>query len=250
MRLSAFQGICIASIFISTNVLASPFIHFKKPNTLSVCSYSEFQPVSYGNGLGYEADLIRSIAKQWHVKVQFYPQKIYEGIWLLPLNPKYTCDIAIGGITPAAYRIKQGARFTISTLSFDQSLLVRKKDYDSGRITSYHSFKHTPMKIGVVPGTTGEKYALMRVKANGLPMTTLVQYKSESELLPALKNRKIDAIARGAIGNDYQACKNPGFITIARKNFDEGFAISVDPANKNLLHLLNNEIQSIKNQKI
>jgi ABC-type amino acid transport substrate-binding protein len=246
MRLSAFQGICIASILISTNVLASPFIHFKKPNTLSVCSYSEFRPVSYGTGLGYEADLVRAIAKQWHVKVKFYPQKIYEGIWLLPSNPKFTCDIAIGGITPAAYRIKQGARFTSITLSFDQSLLVRKKDYESGRITSYHSFKNTSMKIGVVPGTTGEKYAIVRAKANGLPLTTLVQYKSESELLPALKNGKIDAIARGSIGNDYQARQNPGFITIARKNFHEGFAISVDPANKNLLHLLDNAIQSAK----
>jgi ABC-type amino acid transport substrate-binding protein len=227
-------------------IFAAPAIHFKEKNTLSVCFYTEFKPVSYGNDQGYEADLLRAIAKLWQVKVAFYPENTYEGLWLLPTKQHSPCDIAAGGITPASYRIKEGASFTRSTMFFDQSLLVRKKDHETGHITSFRSFKNTNMKIGVVPGTTGEKYAIIRAKANKLPLTVFVQYESESNLLPALIRGDIDAIARGELGNEYQVSLNKDLITIAKQNFKDSFAFAIDAsANKPLLDHLNEAIRMV-----
>lgn len=235
-------------IFVSANA----FVHatcltLKEPGVLHVISYSKFQPISYGNGEGYEADLLKAAAKLWHVKIIFHPEDIYEGIWRLPSRPYTQADIAIGGITPIAYRVTEGAFFSKITVPFEQSLLVRRNDYESGRITSYQSFKNTPMKIGVVPGTTGEKYAHVQAEQNGVSQNVFVQYSSEAELLPALMRKQIDAIARGEIGNEYQAALHNQFITIAKKNFGEGFSFAVDKSNKMLINEVNHAIQKITN---
>ena len=240
--------VIIGLILFPIVALAKPSIpdeytlHFKENGVLSVCSYSEFKPVSYGDAQGYEADLLRAIARLWHVKIKFYPENIYEGIWRLPSRQYTHCDIAIGGITPTKARIKENATFSKKTTLFKQSLLVRKEDYESGRITSYFSFKNTHMNIGVVPGTTGEQYAHIIAKNAGLPLSVFIQYTSESELLPALISGKISAIARGEIGNKYQASLNKNLVSIAETDFHEGFSFAVDSSNKKLLSNLNQTI--------
>jgi ABC-type amino acid transport substrate-binding protein len=181
----------------------------------------------------------------WQVDIRFFPEHIYEGIWRLPSRPYTLCDVSAGGMSPTPARLAEDAQFSTITTLFNQSLLVRKSDFTSGRIVSYRSFKNTPMKIGVVPGTTGEKYAYARAKENDLPMTIFVQYASESELLPALLNHKIDGIARGEIGNQYQASVDNNLITIAKKKCNEGFAFGVDKSNSSLVLHLNQAIHDI-----
>jgi ABC-type amino acid transport substrate-binding protein len=234
-------------IFVSATAAHAVELVFKQANTLSVCSYSEFRPVIYGDGEGYEADLLRAVAELWQVKVQFFPERIYEGIWRLPSRSYTLCDVSAGGMTPTLSRLQEGTQFSAMTTLFDQSLLVRKQDFVSGKIVAYRSFKNTNLKIGVVPGTTGEKYAYARAKENGLPLTIFVQYASESQLLPALLNHKIDAIARGEIGNKYQASLNQDLVTIAKKKCDEGFAFAVDKNNPRLTSALNEAIREITN---
>ncbi len=128
----------------------------RTPGTLGVCSYAHFAPVSYGDGRGYEPDLLRAVAERWNVEVSFRPVEEFGGIWLAPSNPALGCDLAVGGITPTEQRVREGAVFGPTTARFAQSLLVRTADYESGRITGYRSFAGTAMVIGVVPGTTGE----------------------------------------------------------------------------------------------
>jgi ABC-type amino acid transport substrate-binding protein len=222
-----------------------PNIQFKTPGVLTICSYSEFEPVSYGDGKGYEADLLRAVARAWNVKTRFYPESIYDGIWRLPSRAYTLCDVSIGGITPTEARAQEGAAFSVTTAPFQQSLLVRKSDFDSAKITSYDSFKGTSLKIGVVPGTTGEQYAHVNAQDHGVPASVFVQYASESELLPALKNKSIDAIARGEIGNEYQQSLDPSLLTIARRDFNEGFAVAVDVNNKTFLRELNEAIECL-----
>lgn len=217
----------------------------KEPGTLNVCSYDAFTPISYGNGQGYEADLLRAIAKSWGVKVKFFSESIYEGIWRYPSRVYTKCDVAIGGFTPMAYRLKEGVGFSIGTTSFRQSLLVRQKDYAAGRVTSYASFKNTSMKIGVVPGSSGEIFARIIAAENKLPANVFVPYLSEAELLPALKSGKIDAIARGEIGNEFQSAKHPEFVTIAKRDFGEKFTFALDKSNVNLIKAFNLAILKI-----
>jgi len=217
----------------------------KEPGVLNVCSYSEFTPVSYGNGQGFEADLLKAIAQDQHLKINFYPENIYDGIWKLPARAYTKCDVAIGGFTPLNYRKKEGVGFSEPTSAFSQSLLVRKADYLSGRITSYESFRNTDMKIGIVPGSSGEIFAQTRVKEAKLPETVLVAYPSEVELLAALRNKQIAAIARGEVGNDYQAARDKDLVTIAKRDFGETFCFALARSNPVLIKDINAEIAKI-----
>jgi ABC-type amino acid transport substrate-binding protein len=250
MRFFTYHSIrCLTATLLLTlsgiSLASTPAIKFKQADILNVISCSEFIPISYDDGKGYEADLLKSIAQLWDVKIKFHSEKFYEGSWRLPSRSYTIADVAIGGFTPMEYRVKEGASFSVITTYFSQSLLVRKKDYESGKITSYQSFKNTAMKIGVVPGTTGEQYAHVRAMENGLPASVFIQYRSESELLPALKNGEIDAIARGQIGNEHQQKIDKSFISIANKSFCEGFSFAVNKSNPLLLNELNKAILQI-----
>ena len=247
MRFIILQLLISITLFASSARANAIDITFKKPDTLGVCSYSEFKPVIYGEGEGYEADLLRAVAELWQVKIQFFPERIYEGIWRLPSRAYTTCDVSAGGMSPTAARVQEDTEFSMITTLFNQSLLVRKQDFTSGHIVSYASFKNTQMKIGVVPGTTGEKYAYARAKENDLPTSIFVQYASEADLLPALLSHKIDGIARGEVGNDYQASLHNNLVTIARKKCNEGFAFAVDKYNRGLTSHLNQAIRELTN---
>ncbi|MBU3750659.1 MAG: amino acid ABC transporter substrate-binding protein [Mycobacterium sp.] len=214
--------------------------------TLTVCSYAHFAPISYSDGQGYEADLLRAVARHWAVHPRFVPIEKFDGIWLAPAGPEPGCDVAIGGISPTAERRAQGAVFGPGTASFAQSLLVRRSDFDSGRITGYRSFAGTAMAIGVVPGTTGESYARQRAAEAGLPETVFRSYPSEDDLLPALKSGVIDAIARGEIGNRYQQSLDPSLLTIDLRDFGESFAMALDPANPGLPDALARTLNEVR----
>ncbi len=96
---------------LSTGAFADPpGIRFKTPGILAICSYSEFQPVSYGDGKGYEADLLRAVARAWKVETRFYPEDVYEGIWRLPSRAYTLCDVSIGGISPTDARAREERR--------------------------------------------------------------------------------------------------------------------------------------------
>lgn len=213
---------------------------------LTVCAYTHFTPVSYGDGEGYEADLVRAVARHWNVEPVFIPIDRFDGIWLTPTGPEPGCDLAIGGISPTPERRAQGAVFGPGTASFSQSLLVRRADYDSEKITGYSSFAGTTMVIGVVPGTTGESYARQRAAEAALPDSVFRVYPSEDELLPALRAGAIDAIARGEIGNRYQQTLDPSMVTIDLRDFGESFAMALDPANPDLHAALAGALDTVR----
>lgn len=52
----------------------------RMPGTLTVCAYTHFTPISYGVGEGYEADLVRAIARHWGVTTTFLPVDQFDGI--------------------------------------------------------------------------------------------------------------------------------------------------------------------------
>lgn len=241
------------TIIILTAMISLPSFAFsepsglKTPHVLNVISYTAFKPISYNNDQGYEPDLLRAVAKLWHVKIAFHPESIYEGIWHLPSRQYTVADVATGGFHPMATRIEEGSAFSTPTVKYQQSLLVRKEDYENDLITSYNSFKNTQLKIGVVPGTTGELYARPRAKQAGLQPDQIVTYPTEQQLLDALKAKKIAAIGRGTIGNDYQASQGNEFITIARKDYHEVFAFPVNKNNPDLVKKLNEAILYLTN---
>ena len=212
------------------------------PKVLNVCSYEEFEPIIYGSGKGFEADILRAIAHLWEVDIIFHSKKIYKNIWNTP--EKHHFDVAAGGITPQKDR-KIHAIYSIPTAFYSQSLLVRKKDYIEGSVIGYESFKENNLLIGVVKKSAGEKFGHQRAEECGIDRNIFKQYTSESELLPALINKEIAAIARGDIGNEYQASLNSDLITISKKNYDERICFAVAPHRQEFLSELNKAIQKV-----
>lgn len=243
--LHRIAGVLLLTMFGAGGPSGATAPVLRTPGTLTVCAYAHFTPISYGAGQGYEADLARAVARQWGVQAAFIPIEVFDGIWLAPARTDPGCDIAIGGISPTAERERQGAVFGPTTASFAQSLLVRAGDYGSGRITGYGSFAGTSMVIGVVPGTTGASYAAQRAAEASLPPTVLRDYPSEDELLVALDRGEIQAIARGEIGNRYQQQLDPTLITIDLRDFGEGFAMALDPANATLPDALTDALAAV-----
>ena len=62
---------------------------------------------------------------------------------------------------------------------------------------------------------------------------------------------KLMQFQRGELGNNYQASLNKDLMTIAKKDFHETLAFSVDPSNPLLLKKLNQAIlEQTKNGKV
>ena len=245
---SIIVSLCSAFFLInqaSAAAVAPPPL--KRPGLLAVCQYTDFKPVSYTNAQGFEADLMRAVAKLWNVKIIFLQDSTFNGFWFLPSKSYSVCDVSIGGITPTQARIEQGAVFSVATLKTSQSLLIRDKDYYSNRVTAYNSFRAGTMKIGVIPGSTGEEYAKVNARENNVPLSVIVEYPSETALLNALRSKEIDAIARGEIANSYQASLDKTLKVIGQRNFNEGYAVAVSSGNQALLGELNKALIQLTN---
>ena len=131
--------------------------------------FAYFEPVSYSADAdpgstgfnvhrGYEADLLSALEAMDGTNLVFDRRGIaaWDGIWLLPAEPRY--DLVGGGITILESRTRDAAGqreivFTAGHIEFRQSLLVRATD--AGRL-SRHEDLTSADRVGVLAGTTGE----------------------------------------------------------------------------------------------
>jgi len=136
---------------------------------LKVGFYAHFAPVSYSaeenptspafnTHLGYEADLLTALEAMEGAGLTFSRTAIteWDGIWLKSAEPTY--DIIGGGITILESR-KQDTKgmpvvtFTSGHIKFRQTLLVRAEDAER---LSTHAALNSEVRVGALPGTTGE----------------------------------------------------------------------------------------------
>ena len=261
---------------------------------LNLAFYAFFSPVSYSASedpgspafqqhLGYEADLLSALELMEDAGLSFVRRPVSEwpGIWLLPATPDV--DIAGGGITILDSRTVDAAgntavAFTSGHIVFRQSLLTRAED--AGRLSSYAQLTRD-VRVGVLPGTTGEGRLLQIVgfvdgagvllagtrvetpggevvadgtaafvitpamsspaltdrtrlhpPSDGMPQVVyLGRERGETELLDALRDGRIDAVAGEAIGNGEAAHASGGaFAVTALDSLVEhgGFALDAD----------------------
>ena len=261
---------------------------------LNLAFYALFEPVSYSASedprspafqqhLGYEADLLSALELMEDAGLSFVRRPVSEwpGIWLLPATPDV--DIAGGGITILDSRTVDAAgntavAFTSGHVAFRQSLLTRAED--AGRLSSYDRLTRD-VRVGVLPGTTGEARLLQIVglvdgagvlragtrvetpggevvadgtaafvitpamaspvlagrtrlhpPSDGMPeVVYLGRELGEAELLDALRDGRIDAVARGEVGNGEAAHASGGaFAVTALDSLTEygGFALDAD----------------------
>ncbi len=264
---------------------------------LKVGFYAHFAPVSYSadgdpastafnTHLGYEADLLTALEAMEGAGLTFSRTAIteWEDIWLKSTEPAY--DIIGGGITILESRRQDATgmpvvTFTSGHITFRQTLLVRAED---ARRLSTHAALNSEVRVGALPGTTGEARLLQLtgfVDADGVllsgtrietrdraviadgttaytitaagaspnlvgrqhlypPTETMPQViylgevLGEAELLEALVSGRIDAIARGEIGNQDAAHASHSDLVVTA--FDEqieygGFTLALEDAN-------------------
>ena len=136
---------------------------------LKVGFYAHFAPISYSaeedpastafnTHLGYEADLLTALEAMEGAGLTFSRTAIaeWDGIWLKSAEPTY--DIIGGGITILESRTQDATgtpriTFTSGHITFRQVLLVRAADAE--RISS-HAALNSKVRVGALPGTTGE----------------------------------------------------------------------------------------------
>ena len=245
---------------------------------LNMAFYAFFAPVSYSASedpgspafnrhLGYEADLLSALELMEDAGLSFARRPVAEwpGIWLLPATADV--DLAGGGITILASRTLDAAgntavAFTSGHIAFRQSLLTRAED--AGRLSSYEQLTRD-VRVGVLPGTTGEARLLeivgivdgagvlragtrvetpggevvadgtaafvitsamaspvlagrtrLHPPSDGMPQVLyLGRERGETELLDALREGRIDAVARGEIGNGEASHASGGAFAVA-----------------------------------
>ncbi len=153
------------------------------PRVLKVGFYAHFAPISYSadenpgsaafnTHLGYEADLLTALEAMEGVGLTFSRTAIaeWDGIWLKSAEPAY--DIIGGGITILESRRQDATgipvvTFTSGHITFRQTLLVRAEDAER---LSTHAALNSEVRVGALPGTTGEARLLQLtglVDANG-----------------------------------------------------------------------------------
>ena len=136
---------------------------------LKVGFYAHFAPVSYSANedpdsaefnthLGYEADLLTALEAMEGAGLTFSRTAIaeWDGIWLKSTEPMY--DIIGGGITILESRRQDATgmpvvTFTSGHIQFRQTLLVRAEDAER---LSTHAALNSEVRVGALPGTTGE----------------------------------------------------------------------------------------------
>ena len=136
---------------------------------LKVGFYAYFAPVSYSANedpdsaefnthRGYEADLLTALEAMEGAGLTFSRTAIaqWDGIWLKSAEPTY--DIIGGGITILESRRQDATgmplvTFTSGHIQFRQTLLVRAEDAER---LSTHAALNSEVRVGALPGTTGE----------------------------------------------------------------------------------------------
>lgn len=277
--LAASVGLAVACLGCGGAVAPQPQVACADADApLNVAFYAFFAPVSYSASedpgspgfqrhLGYEADLLSALERMEDAGLSFARRPVAEwpGIWLLPATAGV--DLAGGGITILASRTLDAAgdtavAFTSGHIAFRQSLLTRAGD--AGRFSSYERLTRD-VRVGVLPGTTGEARLLeivglvdgdrvlragtrvetpdgevvadgtaafvitaamaspslagrtrLHPPSDGMPQVLyLGRELGEAELLDALRDGAIDAVARGEIGSGEAAHASGGAFAVA-----------------------------------
>lgn len=273
--------------------------------------YPFFEPVSYSASpdpqapgfrrhLGYEADLLSALEIATGLSFERQPVAEWPGIWLLPATSEF--DIAGGGMTILESRTVNDAgervvAFTTGHIAFRQSLLMRSAD--AARISAYDELTNA-VRVGVLPGTTGEARLLEitgivdssgtlrrgtrvdtprgTVVADGTAAFTITaavvspillgrtrlfppsegmpevlylgRETGEAELLRALADGTIDAVARGEVGNGEAARAAGGaFVVAVRDSLAEFGGFTVPVTERALLACLNDQIDWLTDER-
>lgn len=215
-----------------------------KPLKIGVCATRE--PLSFvdkdGRITGHDGELARIIAIKLNRPVEFLNMKFMA---LIPALQSGKVDMIISGMTATEER-RQSINFTLPYFANAQVMLVRKNASAQAAVTKLSSPDDLKDKrIGVLLGSVHDTYATRQY-----PRATILQYKSVSDLLLAVKSEKVDAAfythetLLDVLRNDHELA------LLGKPLFSVPIGIGFNKANERLREQFNRFLQQIRENGI
>ncbi len=210
--------------------------------TYVVGTSADFPPFEYvqnGKYVGFDMELINSIAKAEGFNVQIRDMSFDS---LIPALKAGVIDIAIAGMTITQERQK--------VVDFSNPYWFANQDVIVGKNSKYTVTvlfgNHT---IGVQTGTTGDLWVTNNLmKAKILKESNVKRYQSFIYALQALLNGAIDAVVLDSPVAERFAQVKPVKI-VATLVTGESYGIAVRKGNSSLLSKINDGLKKVKNSK-
>jgi len=194
----------------------------------------DFKPFGFtdasGNVVGFDIDLLKYIAKDLGVKVEF--QQVTSKT-RIPLVAGGQIDIAAASMTHKVQR-DDTIDFTISYFFDGQSILTQS----NSNATSASDFEGK--KVGAIQGaTSGANFKKL------IPSANIVSYQEYPQAVMALKTGKIDAITTDLVWCSSQAKDSNGKLKVVGDTISfEPYGMGVAENSSNLRDAINFSIQN------
>ncbi len=213
------------------------FGSFALSKTYIIGTSADFPPFEYvdnGKYVGFDMDLIRSIANLEGFQVEIRDMSFDS---LIPALKSGIIDIAIAGMTITPERLKV-VDFSTPYWSADQDVIVKKNsNYNLTVLFGNH-------KVGVQTGTTGDLWVSDNlIKTNILK--SIVRYESFIYALQALLNGEIDAVVLDSpVAERFAQTQPVSIVGIIITN--ENYGIAVNKGNSELLSKINDGLSKMR----
>ena len=219
--------------------------NIKKSGKLVVGTSADFPPYEFHkeiNGkdeiVGFDIKIAEEVAKDLGVKLEVRDMK-FDG--LLAALSTGKVDLVLAGMSPTEKR-KKSVDFSNIYYTADQCIMVREEDKD--KLNSIDDLKGK--NVGVQKGSMQEEIAQEQIKGSNIKGLSKV-----SDLVLALKNKKVDAVVVELVVANAYIAKNPGIAVsnIKVKVEDEGYAIALKKGSKELVDAANKTIERLQKDK-
>ena len=223
-------------LMVGLFILSCGTLAFAK--TYVVGTSADFPPFEYvedGNYVGFDLDLIRAIGEEQGFDVEIKDMSFDSLIAGLKTG---NVDIVIAGMTITDKREKV-VDFTNPYYTADQSVIV-KEDSDLNLTVLYGD-----NKVGVQTSTTGDLWVSDNLAKKDILTGKVVRYDTFVLAVTDLINENLDAIVLDSpVADrfiDLRPVKKVGIIVTG-----EEYGIAVNEGNEELLNLLNEGIEKVK----
>lgn len=195
---------------------------------------ADFAPFEYREGkniVGFDVDLMREIAKISGIEVEFMDIQ-FDG--LLPALELGKIDMIISGMTVTENR-KKFVNFSDSYFNSTQVILVNSENQNIGNFSDLSG-----KVVGVALGFTGD------LVVSKLPNVSVQKFNTASDLILALKSRKVEAVVLDYETAKNYAAHNQDLKLIQSDAANEEYAIAMRKDEVELLQKVNEALKKIK----
>ncbi len=215
----------------------------KRNNVMVVGVKYDFKPFGFlnenGQVVGFDVDLVRAMADEWGVTVQFVQVTSSDRIQKLVGGD---VDMVAASMTHTKARDEQ-IDFSQTYFLDGQSLLVRR---DSG-ITGIRGLDGRT--VAAIQGSTSIDQIRAHADANGVDITIL-PFQEYPPALEALKAGQIDALTTDSVALSQFAKDNPDLVVVGGLFTQEPYGMGLPSGDSYFNNLVNFTLQSLKQRGV